>query len=196
MVTCFALLLLLAAPFWEAKAPAQWTDAELAELLGSSPWVKTLAPKIATGDIPALHVHLATARPLRDAEQEFQRRLRLRAEIDAPDDQEYEEFLRDNQGRYIVLAVQLSSPGALADPKEVSRMEEESFLRVDRKKIKMTGHFPPTASDPYLRLVFPRAIEPGTKSVVFDLYLPSVPSPYRQVEFWLRDLLWKGKPEL
>ena len=60
----------------------------------------------------------------------------------------------------------------LAGPREVKRMKEESFLRVGRKGYKMTGHFPPTPADPYLRLIYPREIGPNDKSLVFELYLP------------------------
>lgn len=189
------LLLLANAPYWETKPPGQWTDDELAAMFESSPWVKTLAPPMKVGSAPSIHSYLATARPMRDAEREQRRRQEQRRPSEAPD-MEYETFLGENEGKYVVLAVLLPARAALADPKEVKRMEEESFLRVDRKKYKMTGHFPPEASDPYLRLVFPRAIEPDAKTLVFELYLPSALFPYRQMEFWIRDLSYKGKPEM
>jgi hypothetical protein len=191
-----SLLLLANAPFWETKPPGQWTDDELAATFQSSPWVKMIEPPMKAGSAPAILSYLATARPMRDAERENRRRKELRQPSETPPDAEYEAFLGENEGKYIVLAVLIPARAPLADPREVKRMEEESFLRVDRKKYKMTGHFPPEPSDPYLRLVFPRAIEPGTKTFVFDLYLPSVPIPYRQIEFWVKDLFYKGKPEM
>jgi hypothetical protein len=190
------LLLLANAPFWETKPAGKWTDDELAATLQSSPWVKMIEPPMKAGSVPAIHSYLATARPMRDAEQEQRRRQEQRRPSEAPPDGEYATFLSENEGKYIVLAVFSPARAALADPREVKRMEEESFLRVDRKKYKLTGHFPPEASDPYLRLAFPRAIEPDTKTLVFELYLPSAPAPYRQIELWVRDLLYKGKPEM
>jgi hypothetical protein len=47
-----------------------------------------------------------------------------------------------------------------------------------------------------LRLVFPRAVSAGDKAFSFELYLPSVPGPYRAVEFRLKDLMYKGVLEL
>jgi len=75
-------------------------------------------------------------------------------------------------------------------------MEEESILKVGKKKYQMTGHFPPTPADPYLRLVFPRPIGPNDKSLVFELYLPGVGNTYRTVEFRIKELGYKGTPEL
>jgi hypothetical protein len=196
MTTLIALLLLAGAPFWETKPAGDWTDDELAATFQSSPWVKTLESPAKAGGASGIQAYLATARPMRDAEQERRRRLKRRVSLEAPEDAEYEEFLGENESKYIVLAVLLPSPTAPTDPKETKRMEEESFLRAGRKNYKMTGHFPPDASDPCLRLVFPRAIEPDTKTLVFDLYLPSAPFPYRQAEFWMKDLLYKGKPEM
>jgi hypothetical protein len=191
-----AIMLLAGGPFWEVKPPGDWTDDELAAMFQSSPWVKTLEnPAKAKGASPT-PAYLATARPMREAEQEQRRRLRQRTPTEEPQDTDYEDFLSENEGQYIVLAVLQPNPAAPADAKETTRMEEESVLRVGRKTYKTAGHFPPDASDPYLRLVFPRAIERDTKSLVFDLYLPATPFPYRQVEFWLKDLSYKGKPEM
>ncbi len=75
-------------------------------------------------------------------------------------------------------------------------MEEDSVMHVGRKKIKMTGHFPPTATDPYLRLAFPRQVSPTDKSVSFELYLPGVPNPFREAEFKVKDMVVNGKLEM
>ena len=69
-------------------------------------------------------------------------------------------------------------------------------MKVGRKKYKITGHFPPTPSDPYLRLVFPRAVAPSDKIVEFDLYLPGAPQPYRIAEYVVKELMYRGKLEL
>jgi hypothetical protein len=191
-----ALMLLAGAPFWEDKSPEEWTDEELQALLHASPWAKTMSLEKMVGKIPAIRVYLASARPMQDAEDEAKRRMEKLRPSEYPEDDEYRDFLRENPGKYIVLAVALPDPNALTDAKESRKMEEESFLRAGRARHKMEGHFPPTPSDPFLRLIFPRAVGPQDKSLRFELYLPSVPAPYRSVEFYLEDLLYKGRPEM
>jgi hypothetical protein len=176
-------------PFWETKPPAQWTDAEVQELLTNSPWAQPAVDSRGAG----VAVYLASARPMREAELELARR---QPPADDPGAEEYRDFLRENQGKQIVLAVTLPDRKALEDPVEVRRMEEECVLKVGRKKYQMTGHFPPGMTDPYLRLVFPRAAIAGDKSLVFELYVPGVPSPYRQVEFRMQELVYRGVVEM
>ena len=65
-----------------------------------------------------------------------------------------------------------------------------------RKTWQLAGHFPPNQSDPVLRLVFPREVQPTGKSVLFRLYLPGVAFPEREVEFRIRDLMYHGKLEM
>ena len=67
---------------------------------------------------------------------------------------------------------------------------------VGRKKYKMTGHFPPSAGDPYLRIAFPREVTAADKSVNFELYVPGVGIPFRSVEFRVKDMTVKGKLEI
>jgi hypothetical protein len=57
----------------------------------------------------------------------------------------------------------------------------------------MVGHFPPTPSDPVLRLVFPREVQASDKRIVFRLYLPGLDFPDREVEFAVKDLIYHGK---
>jgi hypothetical protein len=45
-------------------------------------------------------------------------------------------------------------------------------------------------------MAFPREADLGGKSVIFDLYLPGVPMPFREVEFKLKDLVVNGKLEM
>ncbi len=183
------------APFWETKAPVDWTDDELDEMLTKSPWVQAA---VAAKDSEDVHVMLATARPIRDAEVERDRRAALKAPPpEDPDEDEYRDFLRDNEGKFIVLALTLPNPDALKDPREVQRMEDRCVLKINQKKYKITGYFPPSASDRYLRLVFPRALNPSDKKLQFELYIPSViTNPFREAEFTIRDLMYKGKPEM
>jgi hypothetical protein len=75
-------------------------------------------------------------------------------------------------------------------------MEEESVMLVGKKRYQIVGHFPPTPSDPVLRLVFPRAVRSTDKSVIFRLYLGGLKFPEREVEFRVKDLVYQGKLEL
>jgi hypothetical protein len=192
------LVLLLASllagkPFWESNPPADWSEDDIARILTDSPWTSAAATAREEGGVRVL---LATAAPVRLAEQERARREALRHPTgeEAPEADEVREFLRDNANSSIVLAVSLPA-SALDDPAERKRMEEECVLRVGRKKFKMTGHFPPSPGDPMLRLVFPRAVASVDRGFRFDLYLPSTANPYRTVEFRLKELLYKGVPE-
>jgi hypothetical protein len=75
-------------------------------------------------------------------------------------------------------------------------MEEESVMLVGKESYTILGHFPPTPSDPVLRLIFPRAVKPGDKTVRFRLYLGGLKFPEREVEFRVKDLTYQGKLEM
>ncbi len=74
-------------------------------------------------------------------------------------------------------------------------MQERCFLKLGRKKYKITGYFPPTPDDPHLRLAFPRAVSTADKNLVFELYLPGTLKPYRLAEFPMKDLTYRGALE-
>lgn len=196
MIAILLALVMAAAPFWEAKAPEKWTDEELAEVLGASPWVKTAT----AGNMPGVGVYLATAKPMRLAEAERERRAREKAKGKAPEfdpsAEEYAEWLRENGTDQIILAVNVGYRREYGDEKELERLEKESAMVVGRKKIQMTGYFPPSAGDPVLRIAFPRQVQGSDKAVRFDLYLPGVVGLYRSVEFRLEELVFGGRPEL
>jgi hypothetical protein len=195
--TIFLCALLAAPPpFWESKAPHDWTDLEIASLLHDSPWARAaLSQGIARQ--PGIQTYLSSALPMQEAEAEVRRRRQIRNRPAGPvETDEYLEFLKQHQGESIVLTVFFPDPLQLADAKEAKRMEEESFMKIGRKKYKMTGHFPPTPDDPYLRLVFPRQLGPKDKTVEFDLYLPGAPDPYRIAEYVIKELMYKGKLEI
>ncbi len=187
-----ALLLaaFFAAPFWESRPPSAWTDAELLRLLTDSPWAQPAGPA------PAVPILLATAKPIRDAEAEALDRAR-RKDRRVPDepDPDYADFLKEDGGKHIVVAVRVDARGFL-DEAECRRMEQQSVMQVGRRRHGITGHFPPTSSDPYVRLVFPRDIQPGDKSVTFQLYLPGVTGNWKEAEFRLKDLVYQGRTEI
>lgn len=204
----WTLIFLMAAPFWEAKTPADWTDQELQGILTDSPWAQMVNGAGTAQPPPPVQVFLATAKPIEQAQEELHRRARLRrgagqsSQEDDPLALEYRAWLEENRAAQIVLAIRVSpGNGAFSDEREVKRMEDESIMRIGRRKFKMTGHFPPYEGDPYLRLAFPRPALPGgirfsDKTISFDLYLPGVPGPFRTAEFSIKDMMLKGKLEM
>jgi hypothetical protein len=205
-VISFAFLLswfaLYAAPFWQTKPPAQWDDRELLEMLTDSPWAQMAqGPGKVSPAAPVL-IFFATAAPMKIAERERDRRAQLKLPLakrsSEPDPlvEEYRAWLEENRAGQIVVAVLIPNTAAFSDQREVRKMEDESTLQVGRRKLKMTGHFPPSAGDPYLRLAFPRQVALSDKSIVLDLYLPGIPSPYRQAQFTVKDMVVDGKLEL
>jgi hypothetical protein len=196
-----AMLLMLSASFWETKAPADWTDEELLRLFTDSPWAQMAGAAAAQAEshAAAVQLYLSTAAPMQEAEKERQRRYVRKSNqpmVESPMDTEYRLWLEDNRATQIVLAVRIPRTKDFDDAGQTKRMEEESIMRVGRKKFKMTGHFPPTQNDVYLRMAFPRQVSESDKSIEFDLYLPGVTPPFRTVEFRVKDMVTKGKLEL
>ncbi len=189
-------LVWFAAPFWESKPPAEWTRAELARMLSDSPWAQTASFDSRIGGASPVRVFLATAQPMREAEE--QARLRGARRPDAPlgIDQDYRQFLRSDSARHIVLAISGSTAEGMANGDETAQMEKECVMKLGRKKYKMTGHFPPSSGDPYLRLIFPRVVVDSDKEVVFEVYVPGAVPPYREAFFKVRDLFYQGKLEM
>lgn len=188
-----ALLFWLAAPFWETSAPANWSDSEVKTLLTDSPWAQFVG---AQGSAPTIQVLVATAAPIQQAEAEWDRRFtKKKAEPDMMKE-EYLAWLQENRSKQIVLAISAGKNSDLLDEGEIRRMEEQSVMVVGRKKYKMTGHFPPSAGDPYLRMAFPREVTANDKTVEFELYVPGVGIPFRSVEFKVKDMIVKGKLEI
>ena len=63
--------------------------------------------------------------------------------VESPMDTSVVKGIDDNHATQIVLAVRVPWTKDFGDAGEVKRLEEESIMRVGRKKYKMTGHFPP-----------------------------------------------------
>lgn len=176
-----------AAPFWDAKEPKEWNEEDLRQMLSDSPWARTSGARI----------FLASARPIREAEEQMRlRHGRPRAPGELPHDaEEYELYLRENPGKHIILAARLPRPDSLMDASESRAMTEGSYMKAGGRKIKMIGHFLPTSSDPYVRFLFPRVDLSKIRSFSFELYLPSVDRPFRMVEFFLKEMKYKGSLE-
>jgi len=182
-----ALLFFLSQPFWETKTPEQWTLQEIDQIRRTSPWVQSV------GDNPPLVAFLATAAPIQEAENELRRR--SKGAMRGPDP-EYADFLRENGGEVIVLAIYWPHPENFGTLAERRRMEDKSVLVVGHKKYGIVGHFPPEAVDPVLRLAFPREVTAADKSFTIQLYLPGMDFPERDVQFWTKDLTYRGKLEM
>jgi len=194
ILAAYFLWSLFLQPFWESRAPAEWTTAEVRAMLTESPWVQGISPP------PTMQAVLATAKPVEEAEAELSRRglgdpLAGTGPSQAPD-VDYLDYIREHRPDQFVLAIPYSNLAGFAEAAEERHLEEETVMRLGRRRIPMTGHFPPTPSDPVLRLVFPRAATRSDKSVAFDLYLPGVPHPARMVEFRVKDLLYHGNLEM
>jgi hypothetical protein len=193
------LLFLFADPYWVSKPPAEWTDAQLTALLTNSPWAQAVEGPGANS--PAVEVFLTTAAPIQLAEKERERRIQARRKPgplppESPGVTEYRLWLEDNRETQIVVAIPIQNNKGFLDEREVRRMEDQCVMRAGKKKIKLTGSFPPSESDPFLRLAFPRQVDLSDKTLYFDLYLPGVPSPFRTAEFTLKDMVVAGKLEL
>jgi len=178
-----ALLAFLSAPFWESQNPQAWSESQIESLMHDSPWAQMADPA------PAVQVYLATAFPLRQAEEELARR---RAK---PLNDEYLDYLRQEGAKHIIVAIAYHKLNELSDAAEAHRMEEESVMKVGRQTYRMEGHFPPVPGDLFLRLVYPRVVTEHDKTVTFELYLPGY-GPYHEAQFRVRDMLYKGKLEM
>jgi len=187
MRTMVPLLFFLAQPFWETTPPEKWTDRQVAAVLQTSPWVESVGPD------PAVRVYLATAAPIEQAESEV--RIRARKPLTQLDPA-YLEYLAENREYAFVLAIPYPALTGMGNADENRRMEEESAMKVGRKSYKILGHFPPVTTDPVLRLVFPRAVKLTDKLVEFQLYVPGIPFPERDVTFFVKDLVYHGKLEM
>lgn len=174
-----------AAGFWEAKPPEDWTVEEVRGMFEDSPWSRTLRSR---GE--PMQVHLASALPMRQAEQR-QRAMQKRPGANSVTFDEYLAMVED--GKYIVLAVAMQDREAFADGQLVSRLQKDARMRADKKSYEMVTYFPPSPSDPYLRLVFPRV--DVVKSVDFMFLIPGAIDPYRQVSFFAKDMMYRGKLE-
>ena len=184
------LLFFLAQPFWETRPPEAWTSAQIETILHESPWAQ------ATRQSPLVTVYFATAAPIEQAEAELRLRFKKNPKALPEPDPDYLEFLSAHREENLVLAITYPTLTGLGKASESKRMEEESVMVIGKKSYQMEGHFPPTPSDPVLRLVFPRAVKSTDKTVVFRLYLGGLSFPEREVEFRVKDLMYQGKLEM
>jgi hypothetical protein len=191
------LLFLAAAPFWQEKGLAEWSDIQIAQFLNDSPWahpVKTAAGKVVGLPVQA---YLASSNLAEQAEKERTRRAALRHKTeDTPLAEEYRLWFEDNRKEQVILAVRVGNNTAFSEESEVRRMQDDTLMHSGNNKVKMSSYFPPSSTDPFVHFAFPRsAIQPQEKFLDFEVYLPGIASPFRGVAFTVADLLVDGKPD-
>lgn len=174
--------------FWETRPPEEWTRAEVDRLLSDSPWAQSSDTR----------VYIASAEPVRRAEllwRDWSRRdAGPEARFVAEDD--YEDFLKQHPGEHIIIGVVIPNWMVTPNPREVAEMEKQSRIKLDKRKYSMLAFFPPTPADPVLRMVFPKKFTGDEKKLTLELYLPGIQLPFRNFEFPISSLTWKGKPAL
>lgn len=180
------------APFWESNEVKDWSEDQLIEFFGNSPWAQPAQSNAGAGVL----TFLATAKPVQLAEVELHRRRTSKAaQGQDPAWEEFQEFLARDAAKYIVLAVAIPIQSTL-DASEMALMENESIMKLGKQKIKMSGYFPPSPSDPYTRLIFPRTGADTAKELLFELFIPGTGTPYRQVFYTRKSLTYRGKLEM
>jgi hypothetical protein len=190
MYALLPLLFFLAQPFWESRPPEQWTPSEIDQIRTNSPWAQSV------GRVAPVTVWLATALPIEHAETELRLRTKKNRESMSEPDPDYLDYLREHRADAFVLAVAYPRMNTFGKPGEDKRMEEETAMHIGRKDYQILGYFPPTPSDPVLRLIFPRAVKPADREIVFRLYLPGLNFPDREAVFAVKDLTYQGKLEM
>ncbi len=196
MTKWFALLTLLTAtPFWDTMDVKEWSEEQLLDFFGNSPWSQPAESTAGNGVL----TFLATSKPVQLAEVEKRRRVMKKvAGVDVIQDpawDEFQEFLERDTAKYIVLAVAIPAE-ATREASEMSLMENQSVMKLGKQKIKMSGYFPPSPTDPYTRLIFPRAGTEKAKELVFELFLPGTGTPYRQVYYPTKGMNYRGRLEM
>lgn len=193
------MALLTAAPYWESTDVKLWSEEQLIDFFGNSPWSQPAEGVTGRGGKDGVLTFLATAKPVQFAEQERRRRrIKKIAGVDAVQDpswEEFQEFLERDAAKYIVLAVAIPTE-ATRDGSEMSLMENQSILKIGKQKIKMSGYFPPSPTDPFTRLIFPRSGTDTAKELVFELFLPGTGAPYRQVFYQRKAMTYRGRLEM
>jgi hypothetical protein len=190
MRTLLPLVFFLAQPFWESKPPEAWTLTQIETIRSDSPWAQRSA------EAPQTVMFLATAAPIEHAEAELRLRLKKNPHPMPEPDPDYVEYVSSHRDENFVLAITYPTLAGLGDARESRRMEEESVMLIGGKSYGIVGHFPPTPSDPVLRLIFPRVVKPADKTVLFQLYLDGLKFPEREVEFRVKDLIYQGRLEM
>lgn len=196
MTKWFALLTLLTAtPFWDTIDVKEWSEEQLLDFFGNSPWAQPAESTAGNGVL----TFLATSKPVQLAEVEKRRRMMKKvAGVDVIKDpawDEFQEFLERDTAKYIVLAVAIPAE-ATREASEMSLMENQSVMKLGKQKIKMSGYFPPSPTDPYTRLIFPRAGTEKAKELIFELFLPGTGTPYRQVYYPTKGMNYRGRLEM
>lgn len=188
-VVAAGVALLAGPPFWETKPAAEWSPEEVQSILDSSPWAQ-----LSRGRSGELRMFLATAKPMQEAEQKERLSKRMRGANDSSHE-EYLAMIREAPDQYVVLAVAAGDRETFSQAGETSRIETDSRLFSGKNQSKPITYFPPSSSDPYLRIVFPRTIDPKAKTLEFAVFVPGQTDPFRRILFPVNKMMYRGKLE-
>ncbi len=193
------LTLLTAVPYWESAEAQDWSEEQLIDFFNSSPWCQPADAIASTGGKDGVTTFLATAKPVQLAELELRRRrIRKIAGADVvldPAWQEYREFLERDDGKYIVLAVAIPT-GATQEAAGMAMMENQSVMKLGKQKVRMSGYFPPSPTDGYTRMIFPKSGAADVKEIVFELYIPGTSMPNRLAIYSRKEMSHRGRLEM
>ncbi len=120
------LLFFFAQPFWQAKAPEDWTLKEIATLRTESPWAQTIGPS------PQVLVYLATAAPIEEAESEL--RVRSKSPV-RESDPDYAAYITAHRDQNLVLAIPYPNLAKLGSAEQQRRLEEETVMLVGQEEV-------------------------------------------------------------
>ena len=193
------LALLTAVPYWEAAEVKDWSEEQLIDFFAGSPWVQPAEAIANTGGRDGVTTFLATAKPVQLAELEMRRRRMQKVAgvnvIADPAWDEFREFLERDAGKYIVLAVAIPTNATL-EAAEMSMMENQSVMKIGKQKVKMSGYFPPSPTDGYTRLIFPKGGAGEAKEIIFELFIPGTGMPNRMAIYSRKGMSYRGRLEM
>ena len=193
------LAVLTAAPYWESTEVKDWNEEQLIDFFNNSPWAQPAEAVASTGSKDGLSTFLATSVPMQLAELEMRRRrIRKVAGVDVVADpawEEFREFLERDRGKYIVLAVAIPANATL-EATGMAMMENQSIMKIGKQKVKMSGYFPPSPTDGYTRMIFPRGNAADAKEIVFELYVPGTGMPNRMAIYSRKAMNYRGRLEM
>ena len=178
------LAVLAAAPYWESTEVKDWNEEQLIDFFNNSPWAQPAEAVASTGSKDGISTFLATSVPMQLAELEMRRRrIRKVAGVDVVADPAWEEF------REFLTTATFEATG-------MAMMENQSIMRIGKQKVKMSGYFPPSPTDGYTRLIFPKGNAGDAKEIVFELYVPGTSMPNRMAIYSRRAINYRGRLEM
>ena len=78
----------------------------------------------------------------------------------------------------------------------MAMMENQSIMKIGKQKVKMSGYFPPSPTDGYTRMIFPKGNAADAKEIVFELYIPGTGMPNRMAIYSRKGMIYRGRLEM